>query len=127
MAFASINPNHCFQHSKQIPLRIHFWKWRGLEIVKLQKITIVVQVYDILFGMIHRRINLPNRCCHLISRVTHRAFFLDADEHTRLADLIRRDAVWRPSLTLLDLNGISCPDKLARARGRGENIAMKIV
>ena len=25
---ASINPNPCFQHSTQIPLCIHFWKWR---------------------------------------------------------------------------------------------------
>ena len=25
----SINPNPCFQHSTQIPLCIHFWKWRG--------------------------------------------------------------------------------------------------
>ena len=25
---SSINPNPCFQHSTQIPLCIHFWKWR---------------------------------------------------------------------------------------------------
>ena len=31
-------------------------------------------VYDILFGMRRCRIKLPNRCCRLISRVTHRAF-----------------------------------------------------
>ena len=24
----SINPNHCFQHSTQISLCIHFWKWQ---------------------------------------------------------------------------------------------------
>lgn len=40
------------------------------------------------------RTNLPNRCYHLISRVAHRAFFLDADERTRLADLIRRAAAF---------------------------------
>ena len=36
------------------------------------------------------RVNLPNRCYHLISRVAHRAFFLDDGERTRLVDLIRR-------------------------------------
>ena len=36
------------------------------------------------------RVNLPNRCYHLISRVAHRAFFLDDEERTRLVDLIRR-------------------------------------
>ena len=36
------------------------------------------------------RENRPNRVYHLISRVAHRAFFRDADERTRLADLIRR-------------------------------------
>ena len=35
-------------------------------------------------------VNLPNRCYHLISRVAHRAFFLDDEERTRLVDLIRR-------------------------------------
>ena len=30
------------------------------------------------------RVNLPNRCYHLISRVAHRAFFLDDEERTRL-------------------------------------------
>ena len=38
------------------------------------------------------RANPPNRCYHLISRVAHRAFFLDNDEKTRLVDLIRRVA-----------------------------------
>ena len=28
------------------------------------------------------RVNLPNRCYHLISRVAHRAFFLDEGERT---------------------------------------------
>ena len=36
------------------------------------------------------RVNLPNRCYHLISRVAHRAFFLDDEERTRLVDLVRR-------------------------------------
>ena len=38
------------------------------------------------------RINLPNRCYHLISRVAHRAYFLDGDERTRLVDFVRRVA-----------------------------------
>lgn len=40
------------------------------------------------------RVNPPNRCYHLISRVAHRAFFLDNDEKTRLVDLIRRVAAF---------------------------------
>ena len=36
------------------------------------------------------RVNLPDRCYHLISRVAHRAFFLDDGERTRLVDLVRR-------------------------------------
>ena len=35
------------------------------------------------------RVNLPDRCYHLISRVAHRAFFLDDEERTRLVDLVR--------------------------------------
>ena len=35
-------------------------------------VTTVAGVYDILFGMRRCRINLPNRCYHLISRVAHR-------------------------------------------------------
>ena len=42
------------------------------------------------------RTSLPNRCYHLISRVAHRSFFLDADERTRLADLVWRAAVDTP-------------------------------
>ena len=38
------------------------------------------------------RINLPNRCYHLVSRVAHRAYFLDGDERTRLVDFVRRVA-----------------------------------
>src|SRR5574344_2037223 len=38
------------------------------------------------------RINLPNRCYHLISRVAHRAYFLDEGERTRLVDFVRRVA-----------------------------------
>ena len=37
------------------------------------------------------RVNLPNRCYHLIIRVAHSAFFLDDGERTRLVDLVRRD------------------------------------
>ena len=36
------------------------------------------------------RINLPNRCYHLISRVAHRAFFLDDEEKDRAVALMRR-------------------------------------
>ena len=38
------------------------------------------------------RIKLPNRCYHLISRVAHRAYFLDEDERTQLVDFVRRVA-----------------------------------
>ena len=47
-----------------------------------QYITTVAGVYDILFGIRRCRINLPNRCYHLISRVAHRAYFLDEDERS---------------------------------------------
>ena len=36
-------------------------------------VTTVAGVYDIMFGMRRCRINLPNRCYHLISRVAYRA------------------------------------------------------
>ena len=36
------------------------------------------------------RVNLPERCYHLVSRGAHRAFFLDEDERMRLVDLVRR-------------------------------------
>jgi hypothetical protein len=35
-------------------------------------VTTVAGVCDILFGVRRFRINLPNRCYHLISRVAHR-------------------------------------------------------
>ena len=38
------------------------------------------------------RENLPNRCYHLISRVAHRAFFLDAAERTRFVEMLKRVA-----------------------------------
>ena len=41
-------------------------------------------VCGIITGMRKSRVNLPNRCYHLISRVAHRAFFLDDEERTRL-------------------------------------------
>ena len=47
-------------------------------------------VCGIISSMRSCRVNLPNRCYHLISRVAHRAFFLDDEERTRLVDLIRR-------------------------------------
>ena len=44
------------------------------------------------------RVNLPNRCYHLISRVAHRAFFLDDEERTRLVDLVRRGKCYAAGL-----------------------------
>ena len=38
------------------------------------------------------RINLSNRCYHLISRVAHHAYFFDEDERTRFVDFGRRVA-----------------------------------
>ena len=35
-------------------------------------------------------INLPNRCYHLVSRLAHRAFFLDDEEKDRAVALMRR-------------------------------------
>ena len=61
-----------------------------------------------LTGMRSSRVNLPNRCCHLIGRVAHRAFFLDDGERTRLADLIRR--VSRVSATRTWLTGLGTTD-----------------
>ena len=52
------------------------------------------------------RTNLPNRCNRLTSRVAHRASFLDADERTRLADFIRRAAVFS-SVKLLAYSVVS--------------------
>ena len=43
-----------------------------------------------LSGMRKHRGNTPNRCCHLISRFAHRAFFLVEDERTRLVEMIKR-------------------------------------
>ena len=40
----------------------------------VKRVTTVAGGYDILFGMRWCRINLPDRCYHLISRVAHRAF-----------------------------------------------------
>ena len=41
-------------------------------------------------GMRKLRENLPNRVYHLISRVAHRAFFLNAEERTRFVELLKR-------------------------------------
>ena len=40
------------------------------------------------------RENLPNRVYHLISRVAHRAFFLNAEERTRFVELLKRVAAF---------------------------------
>ena len=40
------------------------------------------------------RENLPNRVYHLISRIAHRAFFLDAGERDRFVDVMKRSAAF---------------------------------
>ena len=40
------------------------------------------------------RENLPNRVYHLISRLAHRAYFLDAEECTRFVELMKRVAAF---------------------------------
>ena len=45
-------------------------------------------------GMRKLRENLPNRVYHLISRVAHRAFFLNAEERTRFVELLKRVAAF---------------------------------
>ena len=50
-------------------------------------VTTVAGVYDILLGMRCCRINLPNRCYHLISRVAHRVLEwgkLEKDKYVRI-------------------------------------------
>lgn len=50
----------------------------------------VAAEYGILFAMRKCRTVETGRCYHLISRLAHRAFFLDDDEKTRAVDLMRR-------------------------------------
>lgn len=45
-------------------------------------------------GMRKLRENLPNRVYHLISRVAHRAFFLNSEERTRFVELLKRVAAF---------------------------------
>ena len=40
------------------------------------------------------RENRHNRVYHLISRIAHRAFYLDADERERFIDVMKRSAVF---------------------------------
>ena len=47
-----------------------------------------------MYGMRKLRENLPNRVYHLISRVAHRAFFLNAEERTRFVELLKRVAAF---------------------------------
>ena len=47
-------------------------------------------------GMRKLRENLPNRVYHLISRVAHRAFFLNAEERTRFVELLKELRRVRP-------------------------------
>ena len=60
-----------------------------------------------LFGMRRSRINLPNRCYHLISRVAHRVFEvegLQAANRKGCAAMTRKtycgNLLWQSSLTL---------------------------
>ena len=46
----------------------------------LDLIATVNLVCGIISGMRKSRVNLPDRCYHLISRVAHRAFFLDDED-----------------------------------------------
>ena len=60
------------------------------------------------------RVNLPNRCYHLISRVAHRAFFLDDGERTRLVDLVRRGKCYAA--------GLETPGYVPQVVEKGNNI-----
>ena len=37
-----------------------------------------------------KRVIQPGKCCHLVSRVAHRAYFVDDEETSRFVDLLRR-------------------------------------
>ena len=51
--------------------------------------------FDILPDMARKkRIVIPNRCYHLVSRVAHQAFFFDDDEKGRFVDLMHRAAIF---------------------------------
>ena len=39
-----------------------------------------------------KRVVIPNRCYHLVSRVAHRAFFFNDDEKRRFTDFLMRVA-----------------------------------
>lgn len=41
-----------------------------------------------------KRVVLANRCYHLVSRIAHRAFFLDAEEKCRFVELMKRAAAF---------------------------------
>ena len=49
-------------------------------------------IHGILIRMRQPRHFVPDRCYHLISRVAHRAFYLDEDERTRFVERMRRVA-----------------------------------
>ena len=62
--------------------KMHLWSRRvRLDChSKLPQYSTVDLVCGIISSMRSCRVNLPNRCYHLISRVAHRAFFLDDEE-----------------------------------------------
>ena len=62
------------------------------------------------------RENLPNRVYHLISRVAHRAFFLNAEERTRFVELLKRVAAFSV--------GIKVPGTCGRVRVVGFGAAV---
>ena len=72
-----------------------------------QQITTLAGVCDILSSMRRCRINLPNRCYHLISRVAHRVFEfegLQAANRKGRASMTRKtycgNLLWQSGLTL---------------------------
>ena len=60
------------------------------------------------------RVNIPNRCYHLISCVAHRAFSLDDGERTRLA--VRRVKIDDPSDSEFSVSEI----RAHKGRGRAD-------
>ena len=67
------------------------------------------------------RIRLPNRCYHLISRVAHRAYFLDEGERTRLVDFVRRVAEFS-GVKLLAYSVIETPGHIPQVVAKGDNV-----
>jgi RHS repeat-associated protein len=67
------------------------------------------------------RINLSNRYHHLISRVAHRAYFLDGDERTRLVDFVRRVVSQRGATYPVDYSYDEFGEKVSMTTYRNVN------